>query len=301
MSSFRKAVRTQARARVAIDGPAKAGKSFTSLRLAFALGKRVAAIDTEFGSLSKYAGEQPDGEGPFDFDVVELTRFAPADYIAAIHEAESAKYDILIIDSLSHAWVGEGGILDQADRSTERNNFAKWRDLTPQQRRLVDTILACRAHVICTMRSKMEYVLEKDEYDGKLKPRKLGLAPVQRDGMEYEFDLLCSVSQDHLVTVSGSRCPAMSGAIAPSPGASFFRPYVQWLGLGVPVELTTTDQVARIVAHLDRVGVNQDSALAKVRSDYGVSTWSELTVAQANRIERRLEAAPSNLNGGGHP
>src|SRR4051812_12869061 len=101
MSVFKKALREQARARVAIDGPAKAGKSFTALRLAFALGRKVAAIDTEFGSLSKYAGASPDGEGPFDFDVVELKKFAPDQYIAAIHDAESSGYEVLVIDSLS--------------------------------------------------------------------------------------------------------------------------------------------------------------------------------------------------------
>lgn len=232
---FQKAVRAQGRARVAIDGPAKAGKSKTALRLAWALGGRTAAIDTEFGSLSKYAGDQDDDDGPYVFDVEKLSKFSPADYVAAIREAEQARYDNLIIDSLSHAWVGEGGILDQLDRSKSKNQFTKWADLTPQQRRLVDAILASPLHLIVTMRSKMEYVLEFDPIKNKQVPRKVGMGIVQRDGMEYEFDLLCSIDQEHLLTVSGSRCPALDGASAPKPGSKFFKPYVDWLRSGVEI------------------------------------------------------------------
>jgi hypothetical protein len=233
VAKFAKAVRTQARARVAIDGPAKAGKSLTALRLAVALAGEsgtIAAIDTEFGSLSKYAGRDAGDHRPLDFDVMELSRFSPEEYIAGIRDAVDGGYAVVVIDSLSHAWVGQGGILDQKDKMS--GAFSDWAKLTPQHRRLVDSILGAPIHVVATMRSKTDYVLEKDA-KGKTVPRKVGLAPVQREGMEYEFDLLCSLDADHVLTVSGSRCPELDGATASKPGAAFFAPYVAWLGCGV--------------------------------------------------------------------
>jgi hypothetical protein len=319
MTQFQPAVRTQARARVAIDGPPKAGKSMTALRLAFALSPKVAAVDTEFGSLSKYVGDSPDGEGPFKFDVVNLHTFSPAAYIDIIRSAERSPYDVLVIDSLSHAWVGEGGILDQADKSSNKNSFTKWADLTPQQRKLVDTIQASPLHVICTMRSKIDWVLEKNEYTGKMEPRKVGLAPVQREGMEYEFDLLCSVNQEHLVTVTGSRCSAMDGARMPKPGGAFFRPYVEWLTVGTPREQAPTlgsaaavqpstngtakhddgeradsEQLARIDTLAVQVGLTAEQFAAGLKERYGVDSALDLTPAQANRIAANLEATLRN-------
>lgn len=296
--SFKPATRTRARARVAIDGPAKAGKSFTALRLAHAIGGRIAAVDTEFGSLSKYAGAAPDGEGPFAFDVLELTQFAPTSYIAAIHDAERAGYQVLVIDSLSHAWVGEGGILDQADRKQGGNSFTKWADLTPQHRKLVDAILATPMHVIATMRSKQEYVLEPDA-KGKMVPRKVGLAPVQREGMEYEFDLLCSVDQEHTLRVSGSRCPGMDGAIGLKPGAAFFRPYVEWLGLGVDAPTpapsanghATSDQVHSLRLQCSGLGLTDEQVRGRLTSLYGVGEIERLTKQQADEIGAKLRDA----------
>jgi hypothetical protein len=290
MSSFRKAVREQARARVAIDGPAGGGKSFTALRLAFALGSKVAAIDTEFGSLSKYAGDSPDGEGPFDFAVLELKRFSPSDYIAAIRDAEQSRFDVLVIDSLSHAWVGEGGILDQADKSQGRNGFAKWADLTPQHRKLIDAMLGSPLHLIATMRSKTEWVLEKDERTGKTAPRKIGTAPVQRDGMEYEFDLAVSVDQEHLARVHKTRCQAMDGATAPKPTAGFFKPYVDWLRTGTAPsparQRASQGQVNRIGALTAELP--KDTFVKRLREVYHVDSVELLSQEQAEELELKL-------------
>src|SRR3990172_4202239 len=99
--TFKPATRTQARARIALAGPSGSGKTYTALLIAKAFGPRIAVLDTEHGSASKYAGEP---EMPA-FDVLELESFNPSRYIAAIEAAEHAGYDVLIIDSLSHAWV----------------------------------------------------------------------------------------------------------------------------------------------------------------------------------------------------
>jgi len=171
---FQKAVRKQVKARVAIAGPAGAGKTYTALIAATTLanGGKIALIDTERQSARLYADE-------FEFDVLELDTFAPALYEQAIQMAEAAGYSVVVIDSLSHAWEGEGGALDQKGRLEDQrgyNSWTAWRKITPMHNALVDTMLRCNMHVIATLRSKMEYEQVTDE-NGKARVQKIGLAP----------------------------------------------------------------------------------------------------------------------------
>lgn len=299
--TFSPATRTRSRGRVAIDGPAKSGKSMTALRLAFALGGKIAAIDTEFGSLSKYTFESPDDEGPFTFDVLELRQFKPENYISAIRDAERGGYDVLVIDSLSHAWCGEGGILDQKDKLG--GGWSDWAKLTPQHRHLVDAILGSSIHVIATMRSKTEYMVEEYEEKGRKKSRpvKIGLAPVQREGMEYEFDLLCSIDQAHDLRVTGSRCAAMDGLTAHKPGAKFFAPYVAWLGIGnepkarpIPEPSAnghaTDAQIDTLHMHCKRLQITPEGISKRLKERFGISMFDELTMLQADELIAKLAA-----------
>lgn len=227
MSGFKKATKSQAKLRMAITGPSGSGKTYTALSVGTPLG-RIAVIDTERGSASKYADL-------FDFDVLELTEYNPRNYIEAIRAACAGGYDVLIIDSLSHAWSGQGGVLELVDRAAKRsqsqNSFAAWRDVTPLHNQLVDTILGSPIHIIATMRSKTEYVLERDER-GRTTPRKVGLAPVQRDGMEYEFDVVAEMDMDNNMIISKSRIVALTGGIMNRPDGQFGELLKAWLSDG---------------------------------------------------------------------
>jgi KaiC/GvpD/RAD55 family RecA-like ATPase len=116
--------------RLAIAGPSGSGKTYSALLIARGLvgpEGRIAVIDTERGSASLYADLTP-------FDVAELAPpFTPERYVEAIRAAEKAGYDAIVIDSLSHAWAGPGGILDLHDAAAakEKNAFAAWRLVTP--------------------------------------------------------------------------------------------------------------------------------------------------------------------------
>lgn len=231
--AFHPATRTRARARIALIGPSGSGKTYSALGIAAGLGKRVAVIDTERGSASKYAGLA----GMPDFDVLELETFAPETYVAAIGAAGAAGYDVLVIDSLSHAWMGKDGALEQVDRAAKRsqsgNSFAAWRDITPKHNALVDAMLASPCHLIVTMRAKTEYVMETNSR-GKQEPRKIGLAPIQRDGMEYEFDVVGDITLDHELIISKTRCPAFDGKVIQLPGLVFGQSVAAWLSDGAP-------------------------------------------------------------------
>jgi len=230
--NFVKATKKQSRLRLALIGPAGGGKTYTALSIGTSLvpGGRVALIDTERGSASKYAGI-------FEFDVLEMGSFAPAKYVEAIAAADAAGYDVVIIDSLSHAWTGKDGALEQVDRAGKRSNsgntFNAWRDVTPQHNSMVEAILRSGAHVITTMRTKTEYVLEKDERTGKTAPKKVGLAPVQRDGLEYEFDVVGDLNNDHALTIGKTRCSALAGQYFEAPGEQVAQILRDWLTDGV--------------------------------------------------------------------
>jgi hypothetical protein len=228
---FTKATKSQSRGRIAFMGSSGSGKTYTSLKVAevLAQGGKVAVIDSERGSASKYASI-------FDFDVLNLDAFSPEVYIQAILAAETAGYAVCVIDSLTHAWSGVGGALEMVDqavaRSRSSNSFAAWREVTPVHNRLVDTMLRSRCHIITTMRTKTEYVLEEDAR-GKKTPRKIGMAPIQRDGMEYEFDIVGDMDADNRLIISKTRCPELRRAVIETPGKEFATTILNWLTDGV--------------------------------------------------------------------
>lgn len=228
--AFQRANKRQAKLRMALIGPSGSGKTYTALRVAAGLGQRIAVLDTERGSASKYADK-------WAFDVCELATFSPTEYVRVIHEAESAGYDVLIIDSLSHAWMGKDGALELVDKAAKRqqsgNSFGAWREVTPLHNQMIDAILGAGLHVIVTMRTKMDYVQEKDER-GKTVIRKVGLQPVQRDGMEYEFDVVADLDMENTLIVSKSRCEALTGQVYAKAGENVAAILKAWLSDGAP-------------------------------------------------------------------
>jgi hypothetical protein len=122
----------------------------------------------------------------------------------------------IVIDQISHAWAGEGGLLEYVDtlKAQSRNSFSPWQKATPEQNRLVDTMLRSPCHIIATMRAKSEWVLEEQIVDGRKKnvPRKIGMAPVQRDGIEYEFTTMLDLENgSNTATASKDRSSLFAG------------------------------------------------------------------------------------------
>jgi len=193
MIQFQKAVREQVKLRLAIYGPAGAGKTASALRIAHGISGKIAFIDTENYSASRYADglNFPGGFVPFNFDVVSLQKPTIEHYVEAIQSAENAGYNVLIIDSLSHGWQE---LLEEIDRIAKTkyrgNSWSAWSDGTPKQKSLIRAITQSNMHIIATMRAKTEWETGKDEKTGKSKPVRVGLAPEQGKGIEYEFEFL---------------------------------------------------------------------------------------------------------------
>jgi hypothetical protein len=214
---FAPAVRRGRKARIAVDGPAGSGKTWSALMTARELvgpDGKIGLIDTERNSASLYAEEF----GPFE----SLAWEPPYDprELAETITAEGGKYDVLIVDSLSHFWRGEGGTLDivemNATRNSGGNRFAGWKSGTPAQNAMIDALLLSKCHVIVTMRSATEWTLEKDEKTGKTSPRRHGLAPVQRNDLEFEFDVVADLDLAHTITVSKSRAHPLADRMFPA-------------------------------------------------------------------------------------
>lgn len=224
---IKKAQRMKAKLRMGIAAPSGAGKTYSALLLAFGLGGKVGLIDTEHGSGHLYAHLG-------DYDVIEVSApYSVAKYTQAIKAFEDAGYQTIIIDSLSHAWAGDGGLLDKqgklADRGT--NSFAAWRTITPEHNALVDAMLRSPCHIIATMRAKQDYVLETND-KGKQQPKKVGMAPVQREGMEYEFTVMLDVDMHHIASASKDRTSLFDGRFF-KIGKETGEELLQWLETGV--------------------------------------------------------------------
>jgi hypothetical protein len=231
---FQPATKAQAKLRAALFGPSGSGKTFSALRMATGIGGRIAVIDTERGSASKYADR-------FTFDTCQLLDRTIEGYLAALDVAAKAGYDVLIIDSLSHAWQE---LLQEVDRLAKArfsgNTWAAWSEGTPKQRRLIDALTDWPGHVIATIRSKTEWNQQTDEKTGRLRPVRIGLAPEQGKGIEYEFDLLLELSTDHVGTVIKDRTGKFQDRIIEKPDEAFGRELVAWLAEGVPARPPAT-------------------------------------------------------------
>lgn len=231
MGIFQQAVRQVAKLRLALSGPSGSGKTYSALLIASGIVpmEKVAVIDTENGSANLYANLGT-------YSVLTLhPPYTPKKYIEAIHAAEQEGFELVIIDSLSHSWNGEGGLLEQKDKATDAkykgNSWAAWREVTPEYNKLIETMLNSPCHIIATMRAKTEYM--QDDSSGRKRIVKVGAAPIQRDGIEYEFTVVFDLSIDHMATVNKDRTRLFDGQyFVPTPDVG--KTLKQWLDAGEP-------------------------------------------------------------------
>lgn len=250
MSMFTKATKAQAKARIAMHGPAGSGKTYTALEWATVLadGGRVAVIDTERNSASLYSDR-------FEFDVMSFTPpYHPERLMAILDEAEKEGYSSVVIDSLSHFWSGAGGVLEIVDEAKSRfkgNTYAAWQVGTPLQQKMIDRILSHHAHIIATMRSKTDWQVDTD--GGRVTPVKLGLAPQQREGVEYEFTLVLDIDIKHRASVSKSRFAGIADrTFSADETVTAATQVLNWLKEGVEPSVQTDfrDEIRKRISEL---------------------------------------------------
>lgn len=255
MGLFKKAERHQAFLRAQLIGVSGSGKTFTALQIARGLAAtdlRVAVVDSERGTSALYADQ-------FDFDFVNVVevpckpqgrqpgKFDPERYITAINAAETEGFGVLVIDSLTHAWSGEGGVQEIVDGAKAKfggNAFAAWSIGGPLWNKLLDTIVNARLHVIATARAKAEYV-ETEGRGGKKTYEKVGTRADQRAEAEFEFDFVAKMDLDHNLVVEKTRYPDLGGAVVHCPSPALGRQLREWLAGGKPVAYYDAEEFER--------------------------------------------------------
>lgn len=275
--TIKRAIKEQSKLRMALAGPAGAGKSWTSLTFATVLaeGGKIVVIDTEHGRSQKYADV-------FDFDIIELDTFSPKLYMEALGIAHREGATVVIIDSLSHAWNGEDGILEQVGR-----NFNNWKEATPLQNKLINTIQRAPFHVIATMRSKSEYVVET--INGKATPRKVGTAVIQRDGVDFEFDVFGMMDRDHNLLIEKSVCRSVPvGKTYNEPDTAIAQTLLSWLKDGAEKTEEAEENGAvhqSAPAQTQRPQINDTAEMA-----------TERQIASINKLCAALGRTPPDTN-----
>jgi predicted ABC-type ATPase len=237
--AFQQATKAKSKARIMISGPSGSGKTTAALEIATAIGENIAVIDTENNSASLYSDR-------YKFQSLDFEApYAPEDFVQAIELAENNGFDVIIVDGITPEWSGIGGCLDIQSKLGGR--FQDWAKVTPRHRKFIDKILTCKTHIICTCRSKQGYVM--DEKTKKVS--KLGMAPEQRDGLDYEMTLVFDVNENHIAEATKDRTRLFDGkqfVITKQTGQEL----LDWLNSGKtpePKKITKDDVKKLLVAH----------------------------------------------------
>jgi hypothetical protein len=290
LTMFTKAEKKKQKLRLALTGPSGSGKTYSALTMAFGIfGKdaKVCVIDTEHGSAELYSDKFP------EYYVSQFSPpYAPDAYIKRIKEAEAFGADVIIIDSISHEWNGQGGCLEMVDTvtnaSSSKNSYTSWKNVTPKHQAFIDAILASKCHIIATMRAKQEYALV--EKNGKKMPEKIGLAPIQREGMDYEFTLVFDLpgGGNFMASSSKDRTGFFSGKIFPID-ETLCSGILGWLNSGQETKAVKTDEeiVKDITTRMDAI-VEKEALTAALN-------WSLAKYKDSPEIIREVTAYYKNL------
>jgi ABC-type dipeptide/oligopeptide/nickel transport system ATPase component len=266
---FTKPTKSQKRLRLALIGASGSGKTYSALSIASHLGTRIGVIDTERGSSVLYCDD-------FDFEMCQLDDAKPQAYIDAIKAA--TQFDVLIIDSFSHAWYE---ILEMAG-----GRFENWARVRPIERQLIKAILDCPAHVIVTMRSKSEYVVELVENrSGKMtnQPRKIGTVPIQARDIEFEFDIAGLMDADHNLTIDSTRLKAIDREVFPMPGEELATILKAWLTDGASIPETAQQKADRVGAAMKAKGITKPQVLELLK-EFDAESPRTLTSEQVDEL-----------------
>lgn len=272
---FQQATKEKAKARIMLSGPSGSGKTTAALELAMALGKKIAVIDTENNSASLYSDR-------YKFDTLNFEApYTPEDYVQAIELAEDS-YDVIIVDGISPEWNGTGGCLDIQTKLGGR--YTDWAKVTPRHQKFVQKILSCKTHIICTCRSKQGYTM--DEKSKKV--TKVGMAPEQRDGLDYEMTLVFDINQQHMACATKDRTRLFDGK-EHVINADTGRQLVEWLSSGVEPAKKQV-KVADVKQMLIDKGVKDMPAFRQKMLDIFAVQYESLDELSQEQLEQLVEA-----------
>jgi hypothetical protein len=312
----KKARRQRRPLKINLEGVSGSGKTYTALRLAFAMrragiGKKIVIADSENESAGLYEGVTQDGE-KWEYDVCPMPseKQNPVGYTEAYEYLVSQGFDIIIGDSLTHAWYGAQEIVDRYAQANKNDKFGGWARVTPQQRTMLATLTDARAHFIGTMRVKSEYERVQKESGQGVAIKKVGTKTDQREGAEYEFDCVVRMDKgdiptDHVAVVDKVRgCTAMDGRRGVNPGPDFWKPLFDWWLSAEPAmpvgslhdqhayAIRTSRNLDELKAVMDRV--NSDAKARRLTTDQ-INNLGKLKDDRKVQLSRGVTTTKSRL------
>lgn len=308
---LKKAQRKRVKLKIGISAPSGGGKTASSLIMAYGLVKyehpdwsdeevwsKIAIIDTENGSGELYSGSTIGQTKIGEYNAIEISPpFDPAKFIEATKVCKEAGMEVCIADSMSAFWQGQGGLLEKQGNVAKRSNnsYTAWREVTPEYNRMIDSILQTDMHMICTVRSKTDYAQNKDD-KGKTVIQKVGMAPVIRDGFEYELSLFLDLDVNHQAYVSKDRTGVLDGkyfVVTPEIGKML----VEWLDgakpadekpqivheakdIATPSLESVIDQIRYQVNYKNENGVEKTKISESIKGVCGIANYTKITDVQ---------------------
>lgn len=311
----RRATVQRARLRAALCGLSKSGKTFDSLVIARELIKTLADEkclkgNGKVGLIDSECGRSDDYGETFEFYTHDLMCFSPEAYIDALDNMVKEGYSVIIIDQISHEWAGSGGLLELtnnvAQQSSSKNSFTAFAQTTPRHNKFIESLVRCPTHLICTMRVKQDWELERNEH-GKLEPRKLGMAPIQRESTDYEFDIVGNIDSNHYMKVeTRGTLSRLLGNRVFNPGSDIDHPgdiveigqlVGKWIAGRASAEelgLISREQIDEIQGYADKLGWTYDH-WKKFLSHHKIPSLSRMTPDIYNTERTNMIAGISRL------
>lgn len=286
----RRAVRRPTLARLALSGPSGSGKTWTALSVAEVLapGGRLLVIDTEQGDNQQGAAELYADQ--WQFDTIEWhAPYDPRDLAITLDDLsalpDGERPDVVVVDSASHFWIGQGGTLDIVD-----GRFGGWKTGTPAQDEMIAAFLRARYHLLVCTRAKQDYQVEELP-NGKQRVTKLGLAPVQRDALEYEFQVALQLDMDHRIDVGKTRAQPLAGGSWPAgQQARFAAIYRDWLRSGV-----------QLAPMADVEALRELLRTAELGREWSAAGWPKVAQLDADRLPEAWAWVGTQLGIEPHP
>lgn len=305
------AKREKLKAAIALIGPSGSGKTLSGLFIAYGmmkekypdiadseLWKKIGVVDTEHERSKIYANTERAGVHVGTFKHINFKPpFTPSRYDGTVKAMKNAGVEVVVIDSLSHAWEGEGGLLDM--QQAAGGTFQAWNKIKPDIKGFIRTLTESDIHIIGTMRTKQDYVVETSEL-GKASIKKVGLKVIQKDDLEYEMQIALAIDMNHSATPSKDNSGIFEGRaahITPEDGRKIF----QWLELGVDVKAEERKQIADNAAKIRKiVSLNKSPELDKflaVLEKKANSAVEDFAIALSNKALLLIENKAVDLGG----
>ena len=236
---LQKASRKKVKMKLALQGPSGSGKSIGALLIAYGLcgnWSKIAVIDTENSSADLYAHLG-------DYNTIAIgPPYTPEKFIQAIKLCEDSDMEVIILDSVSHEWDGTGGILD-IHSNMAGNSFTNWNKLTQRHKAFVQAMLQSACHIVGTIRSKQDYVL--NEKNGKMVPEKVGLKGIQRDGLDYEFTIVLDIDSKHNAIASKDRTSLFINTPEFIISAETGKRIIEWCNTGEEITMEIINDITK--------------------------------------------------------